>query len=167
MRLRFHLLVPAVGLLLFGCDHAPTQPVTGPYEFTFTASSSTGDPSHPVTLTAHLTNTGRGPLTYLAACGATTARIGVLAPDKGNVVDACSECPIMCLRCNEVPVTLEPGQSVSADFVFTGTLNHCDGSYQGPAGVYTAQGAFLIQTPVGTTSVTRTTTFTWATTQAP
>ena len=155
-------------LLLSGCDRAPTRPVlsTLPVRFTLTRSSESGDPAHPVSLHARVTNIGIRPIVYSTGCSGPAIRIAVWAPDRGNIVDPCIECPnVACPACADLILTLRPGESIENAVVFAGTLYHCDGPYAGPGGAYTVEAVFraIDGGGSGQAEVVRAGEFTWTT----
>ena len=169
MKSDLRITAVVLGLLLLGCDRVPTRPEgsTLPVRFTLTTSSRTGDPAHPVSLRARVTNVGGGPIIYTEGCSGPGIPLIVRAPDRGNIVDACVECRnYQCPGCADRIVTLGPGQSVEAEGVFDGTLYHCDGPYAGPGGMYTVEATFRPLAPDGdgSVSITRSQTFSWSAT---
>ena len=172
MRDQLRIAAPVLGLLLLGCDRVPTRPDISsiPVRFTLTLSSAAGDRDHPVGIHARVTNVGFRPISYSVGCTSPGIRLSVRAPDRGNVVDPCTECPIaVCPACADLLLSLMPGQSIESSAVFTGTLQHCDGPYAGPAGEYTVEATFWSRAADGrdSLSITRAETFSWSAPVAP
>ena len=167
MKSHLRIAAPVLGLLLLGCGRVPTRPDGSavPVRFTLTLSSDSGTVDHPVSAHARVTNVGSGPISYTAGCSGPGIRLSVRAPDRGNVVDLCTECPnMLCLACPDQLLSLMPGQSVESSVVFAGTLQQCDGPYAGPGGVYTVEASFRSSAADGggSLSITRAQNFYWS-----
>src|SRR5262249_49182109 len=131
----------AITLLIAGCSGSfPSRPVPDlvpALTMDLTLSSNSGDPTHPITMTARVTNVGRRSGTHFVDCIVTSPAIAIHSPDHDNINQPCGECPnAVCPACAGAMFALEPGQSVETTRTFTGQLLHCDGPYQGPSGVY-------------------------------
>jgi hypothetical protein len=165
---RFHL-ASLVVLVLAGCAGQPTRPVREPLLLTLTLSASSGDEAHPVTARVSLTNIGDQPIAITVPCTGPGFGPAIRDPDRANILDACTECPgpVPCPLCIGIELVLQPGETADRSVVYSGTLDNCEGPYQGPAGTYTVEAGTPYRRADGRVdSVASSTTFTWSTTAA-
>lgn len=140
---RFRPVFAALALALVpGCG-TPNAPLAPPsVRLDLSLSSTSGRPGAPITARATVRNVGSTPVWYMA-CDGGTIGIAIWEPDRHNVEEACGACPnILCLRCLERPIRLDPGGTLQGERTFEGRLFTCDGFYDVADGEYTFEVAF-------------------------